>query len=157
MRITEEEASYFLPFDEFQKRAGYDIRDCNFTVTATDSEWEDVTYYTNIKRATDNYEGDGPYYVYVLENDGYGKGVYKIGYTKHHPDHRAKQLSRGTGIIYPFKVKYVFRCHDGEFLEREVHKALNEYRLSKDREFFNVEFSLVKEVIEELGTKYKGN
>ena len=157
MRITEEEASYFLPFDEFQKRAGYDIRDCNFTVTATDGEWEEVTYYTNIRRRTDNYKGDGPYYVYVLGNDGYGKNTYKIGYTKKHPEHRAKQLSRGTGIIYPFKVKYVFRCHDGEFLEREVHKALKDYRLSNDREFFRVDFSLIKEVIEELGTKYKGN
>jgi len=157
MRINEEEASYYLPFDEFQKRAGYDIRDCNFTVTATDGEWEEVTYYTNIRRRTDNYKGDGLYYVYVLENDGYGKNTYKIGYTKKHPEHRAKQLSRGTGIIYPFKVKYVFRCHDGEFLEREVHKALKDYRLSNDREFFRVDFSLIKEVIEELGTKYKGN
>jgi hypothetical protein len=95
--------------------------------------------------------------VYVLGNDGYGKNTYKIGYTKKHPEHRAKQLSRGTGIIYPFKVKYVFRCHDGEFLEREVHKALKDYRLSNDREFFRVDFSLIKEVIEELGTKYKGN
>lgn len=157
MRITEEEASYYLPYDEFQKRAGYDLRDCNFTVTATDGGWEDVTYYTNIRRRIDCYEGDGPYYVYVLENDGYGEDVYKIGYTKKHPEHRAKQLSRGTGILYPFKVKYVFRCHDGEFLEREVHKALNKYRMSDDREFFNVGFSLVKEVIEELGSKYKGN
>jgi len=157
MRINEEEASYYLPFDEFQKRAGYDIRDCNFTITATDGEWEEVTYYTNIRRRTDNYKGDGPYYVYVLGNDGYGKNTYKIGYTKKHPEHRAKQLSRGTGIIYPFKVKYVFRCHDGEFLEREVHKALKDYRLSNDREFFRVDFSLIKEVIEELGTKYKGN
>ena len=54
-------------------------------------------------------------------------------------------------------MKYVFRCHDGEFLEGEVHKALGEYRLSKDREFFNVDFDLIKETIEELGTKYKGN
>ena len=157
MKLTEEESSYYLPFDEFKKRAGYDLSDCNYTVSATEDGWENITYYTNIRRRTDMYEGDGPYYVYILENDGYGKGVYKIGYTKNHPEHRAKQLSRDTGVIYPFKVKYVFRCHDGEFLEREVHKALGEYRLSNDREFFNVDFSLAKEVIEELGLKYKGN
>ena len=115
MRITEEEASYYLPYDEFQKKAGYDLRDCNFTLTSTDDSWEEITYYTTIRRRTDKYEGTGPYYVYVLENDGYGKGVYKIGYTKHHPEHRAKQLSRGTGVLYPFKVKYVFGWHDRDW------------------------------------------
>ena len=156
-RLTEEEASYFLPLDEWYEKSGYKLKDCNYTITCVGDGWEEINYYTSIKRNTDSYEGKGPYYIYVLSNEGYGNEVYKVGFTKHHPEHRAKQLSRGTGVLYPFNVEYVFRCHDGEFLEREVHKALKKYRLNNDREFFKVKFSLIKDAIEELGEKFKGN
>ena len=32
-RLTEEEASYFLPLDEWYEKSGYKLKDCNYTIT----------------------------------------------------------------------------------------------------------------------------
>ena len=49
-----------------------------------------------------------------------------------------KQLSRSTSIATPFSLEWAFRCFNAERLEGEVHKKLQGYRISKDREFFAI-------------------
>ena len=39
-------------------------------------------------------------------------------------------------------------------LEKDVHERLNEYRLSSQREFFQVDLEEAKEIIEEIGEAY---
>jgi hypothetical protein len=81
-------------------------------------------------------------------------GLLKIGYTKNSPEERAKQISNATGVAVPFKVEYVFNCHEGQFLEEEIHKYLDSYRVANNREFFKLELHEACEAITKLGKKY---
>jgi hypothetical protein len=152
-RITAEEAKQFVPVEGDQ--LGYPAE--YFTLTPSkdppDSrEWEDVTYYTGRRRF---HTGGGPgrYWVYVLSNPTM-PGLLKIGYTSTTPQERAQQISNATGVAAPFVVEYAFRCHEGEFLEREVHGYLDSYRVANNREFFKLELHEAVEAITELGKKY---
>ena len=49
---------------------------------------------------------------------------------------------------------WAFRCFNAERLEGEVHKQLQGYRISKDREFFAISLNEAKETVEDLGQKY---
>jgi hypothetical protein len=80
--------------------------------------------------------------------------VVKIGYTKQTPEERAYQISSATGVATPFKVEYAFKCHEGEFLEAEIHRHLDSCRVNTNREFFSIGIKEAKEVIEEIGKKY---
>ena len=73
-------------------------------------------------------------YVYVLSNPSM-PGLLKIGQSRNGGQSRAKQLSN-TGAPTPFVVDYELFVDDCVGVECEVHKALGEKRVSKDREFF---------------------
>lgn len=152
-RITPEEAKHYISCKDDLLNYPCEF----FTLTpCTDPEWEgweDVTYYTNRKKITIRPEGEGKYWVYVLSNPSM-PGLLKVGYTKQFPDLRAYQLSTATGVATPFRVEYSFKCHEGEFLETEIHRYLDSYRVSNNREFFNIELNEVIKIIEELGKKY---
>lgn len=80
--------------------------------------------------------------------------VLKIGFTNLTPELRAKQLSSSTGVVIPFKVEWAFKCFDGNRMEAEVHSALKEYRISNQREFFQVDLEEAKSVIKLIGERY---
>lgn len=152
-RITSEEAEQYVSCKE-------DLLDypCEFfTLTPCLKpgweKWEDVTYYTGRKKITIRPEGEGKYWIYILSNPSM-PNLLKVGYTRLQPEARAYQVSSATGVAIPFKVEYSFKCHEGEFLEAEIHKHLESYRVSSNREFFNIELNKVIEVIKELGKKY---
>lgn len=116
--------------------------------------WEDVTYYTGRKVGLySNRKGEGDSWVYVLSNESM-PGLYKIGSTYKNPEKRAKQLSRNTGVPTEFKIEFAFKCFNSEGLEKEVHKYFELCRVTKDREFFQLSLSEVKQVIEKIGKKY---
>ena len=149
-RITPEEAQQYISCKD--DLLGYPSE--FYTLTPSiELGWEDVTYYTARKKNMVNSEGEGKYWIYVLSNDSI-PNMIKIGYTKQSPEERANQLSAVTGVATPFKVEYVFKCHEGEFLESEVHKHLDTYRVSNKREFFTISVKEAQEIIEELGKKY---
>jgi hypothetical protein len=155
--ITEEEAKQYIPCKEdfFNRPSVY------YTLTPDTKpgreHWEIVTYYTAKKRNEYiNREGAGTSWVYILSNPSI-PGLYKIGYTKDTPDQRAKEVSRGTGIAMPFVVEWAFQCFDGEMLEHEVHKCLENYRENTRREFFRIDLNEAKKTIEILGKRYTNN
>jgi len=152
--ISEEEARQYIPCKEdFAGRpAAY------FTLTpCKEPGWEkydDVTYYTAKKKMEyENREGEGNSWVYVLTNPTM-PGLCKIGYTKKPPEERVKEISRGTGIPVPFEIAWTFKCFDGDILEREVHKYLENYRENADREFFRIPLEEAKQTIKILGARY---
>jgi hypothetical protein len=151
-RLGRDEASFYIEW-EGNYRVSFPFEYCNYTIGEPNEEgFSKVKYYTDIK-LKDKYEGNGLYYVYVLSNPSYPDEL-KIGYTKKHPQTRCKEISRGTGVMHPFKVEWAFKCHNGEFLEREVHNRLAHKRVNPQREFFQVSLEEVKEVITLLGKKY---
>lgn len=76
-------------------------------------------------------------YVYILTNPSI-PGALKIGMSSNHPLYRSWQLSGSTGIPTPFHVAYYRSFSDCPKAEAIAHKALEQHRISLNREFFNV-------------------
>lgn len=85
-------------------------------------------------------------YVYVMTNE-HIPNLIKIGMTTRTPDERSSELS-STGVPGRWSVEYSIFVPNCEKIEKKVHKALKEFRLSEDREFFKVEICSAIEVIE---------
>lgn len=152
--ITQEEAKQFIPCKEdFTNRPAmyYTLTEC------IDPEYvgfEDVTYYTGKKKNEyELREGKGNSWVYIFSNPVL-PGLYKIGYTNETPEGRAKEISRGTGVVRPFKVEWAFQCFDGILLEYEIHKYLDPYRDNSRREFFRIDLNYAKQTIQKIGKNY---
>ena len=127
-----------------------------FTLTPSSKGdgWEDVTYYTARNSAMyTNRDGDFDSWVYIMSNPTM-PGYYKIGYTKKNPDERAKQISNATGVIVPMEVEWAFHCYNGFALEQECHRKLEKYRVSNNREFFQMSLEEAKSTVKKLGERY---
>ena len=153
-RITIEESNNYIACgDDFTcegiENAQY------FTLTPSKSEgWEDVNYFT--ARSTTMYanrEGEFDSWVYIMSNPTM-PSFLKIGYTRKNPDERAKQISNSTGVALPYKVEWAFHCYNGFELEQECHHKLERYRVSNNREFFQMSLEEAKKTVEELGERY---
>ena len=153
--ITLEEAKQFVPLKNDMKSDLDDAAYYTLSPSKRGEDWEDVTYYLPRRvRMYEGRKGDGDSWVYILSNKSQ-PGMYKIGYTSHEDvDKRVKQLSRSTSVATPFQLEWAFRCFNAERLEGEVHKQLQGYRISKDREFFAISLNEAKEAVEDLGQKY---
>jgi hypothetical protein len=153
-RITQAEADTFVSKEE--DMLGYPIEYFTMTpmpVGEDGREWDEVKYYTGRKKAFQGLNREGKYWIYVLSNPSM-PGLLKIGYTKNSPEERAQQISNATGVATPFKVEYVFKCHEGQFLEEEVHNYLDSHRVANNREFFKLKLHEAVEAITKLGKKY---
>ncbi len=77
-------------------------------------------------------------YIYLLSNVSM-PGLVKIGMTTKSPEERASQLST-TGVPGKFEVHDYWYVDHGELrnAELKIHKLLERYRYSKDREFFEL-------------------
>ncbi len=154
-KITIEEAKQFISCDDDFTSHGIENAEY-FTLTPSSKGdgWEDITYYT--ARSTTMYanrDGDYDSWVYIMSNPTM-PGYYKIGYTKKSPEERAKQISNATGVIVPMVVEWAFHCYNGFALEQECHHKLEAYRVSNNREFFQISLDEAKETISEIGEKY---
>ena len=157
-KITLEQAKKYVPLDddmvnrELHKASYYTMSPYPNSEMAKDG-WEKVTYYLPKRNDTYINRGDGNQWIYILSNPTI-PDTLKIGYTNLSPELRAKQISSSTGVVVPFKVEWAFRCFDGNLMENEVHTALKEYRISNQREFFQVDLEEAKNVIKLIGEKY---
>ena len=154
-RITAEEAKEYISCkDDFTSDDIDNAEYFTLTPSLKGEGWEDVTYFT--KRPTTMYanrEGDFDSWVYIMSNPS-SPGYYKIGYTKKSPEERAKQISNATGVIVPMVVEWAFHCYNGFALEQEVHNKLDAYRVSNQREFFQISLDEARQTVEEIGSRY---
>ena len=160
-RITLEYAQGLIKVDD-------DLTDAPavyFTITPSNDPqyaaegYEDVTYYTNRPKKIQIPKGMvGSQWVYVLTNPTM-PGLCKIGFTKNKPSERVKQINSGTGVAMDFVVEWAFPCFNAHDVEKQVHKYLedNGFRVSKNKEFFNVSVNEAKAVVERIGEPYKMN
>ncbi len=86
--------------------------------------------------------------LYVLRCTIMQDEVYKVGWTSDTAENRAKQISSATGVPDAFAVVDQWAHSDPEALEKNVHAMLDGYRVSDNREFFKVNFSTIKKIIE---------
>lgn len=83
-------------------------------------------------------------YIYILINPAFNDGVsradhgafLKIGQSTKDPRIRAEQLSASSGVMLPFQVAYYRQVNDANLAERQIHGALDQYRVNNSREFF---------------------
>ena len=75
-------------------------------------------------------------YVYVLSNPSM-PGIVKIGYSKHGGEHRGREFYKnGTGFPTPYEPEFDLPVENARQVERNVHLALDEYRVNKKNEWF---------------------
>lgn len=150
-RLTVEEAQAFIPVsmensDELENAYFY-------TMVPMGNDWDEIKYYTN--RHVQHWR-TGPYngWIYILSNRTM-PGLFKIGYTKNNPEERAKEISRATGVPVPFEVEWAFNCYDSDMLEKEIHRSLDSFRYTSNKEFFEISLNEAKETIRRLGSAYR--
>lgn len=78
-----------------------------------------------------------PGFIYILSNKSM-PGMVKIGRTKNLPEKRAQELSASSGVPVPFHVEWSQPVRNHEECEKKIHDALRQYRLSTNREFFQL-------------------
>jgi len=76
-------------------------------------------------------------YIYLLCNESM-PGLVKIGRTQRDLDTRLRELNT-TGVPSPFYLFAAIRTADCCEVERALHKAFGDKRVSKNREFFRVD------------------
>lgn len=115
--------------------------------------WEDVIYLAEAV-----YDASGavrkPEYVYVLVNASM-PGMVKIGMTTTSVTQRVHEINRATGVPTPWIPVFDYKCMRADLLEGELHEYFAEYRVSDNREMFNVDSISVQNAIESLGGKYR--
>ena len=74
--------------------------------------------------------------VYVLTNEAM-PGLIKIGRTNADLAGRIRSLYQ-TGVPLPFELYFACEVNDGAFVERQLHEAFGDHRVSKKREFFRL-------------------
>jgi len=154
-RLTTEEAANFIPLKQnFSDTSVSAAEYFTLSPSIKGDGWEDITYYTAREKGIYAKKGNGDQWVYILSNP-LQPGIFKIGYTKTHPDARAKQISNATGVALPYEVAWAYACFNGELLEGEVHHALNKYRVNSQREFFQIDLDMAKETINTIGKNFK--
>ncbi len=89
--------------------------------------------------------------IYVIEFEIY-PGIYKIGCSRN-IENRVKQIKGDSLILGQIKVVYQKEFQNFQRAEKLIHKSLNEYRIQQNREFFKVEFSKIKEIVDSLDQK----
>jgi hypothetical protein len=74
--------------------------------------------------------------VYVLINEAM-PGLIKVGRTTNDLALRIRALY-STGVPLPFELFYACEVSNGDFVERNLHEAFGDHRVSKGREFFRL-------------------
>ncbi len=72
--------------------------------------------------------------VYVLTNEAM-PNIVKIGCTQGDLATRVRSLWQ-TGVPFPFEVFYACEVENCKFVEKQMHDAFSDHRLTKSREFF---------------------
>lgn len=89
-------------------------------------------------------------YIYILTNPTFSKDMLKIGKTTRTVEKRVKELSAGTGVPTSFEVAYKVKVPNCHKAEKKIHKKLDSYRNSENREFFQMPLEKAKSVVWEV-------
>lgn len=87
-------------------------------------------------------------FVYVMGNRAM-PGIFKVGMTMHSPSKRALELSSSTSVPMEFEVLAFGEIENPGELERQLHVAFAEYRVSSSREFFKIELEHLVDALKE--------
>lgn len=83
-------------------------------------------------------------YIYVMSNPAFS--FVKIGKTTRHPEERAAELSRSTGVPHPFAVEHAVQVQDIDGFESAIHRLLATQK--RNKEFFDISVDEAKRIIQ---------
>jgi len=89
---------------------------------------------------------EGAGWVYILSTRESPK-ILKIGRTDRSVSERVREINSATGILVPWAARRTYRVRNASEAEAEIHRRLGEYRIRKDREFFEVPIGRAVEII----------
>lgn len=84
-------------------------------------------------------------YVYIFKNSS-NPEIIKIGKTDKHPEIRAEQLNRQTGVIGKYEVLWSKEVKNNDIAEKILHFCFEDYRVEK--EYFKINITLAIEISE---------
>ncbi len=87
-------------------------------------------------------EDDDAGWIYLLSTRQ-ARTLLKIGMTTRSVEQRVREINNATGVVIPFGVRRCWRVRTPAQAEKQVHRALSEFRIRDDREFFEAEFMQV--------------
>ena len=87
-------------------------------------------------------------WIYILVNPALKGNFLKIGKTTRSPSKRANELST-SGLPADFTVAYKKKTLDCDYAEKIIHQKLEQYRYSKNREFFCLPLEKAKSIVNE--------
>ena len=99
-------------------------------------------------------EKAGAGWIYVLSHRDTPE-LLKVGMTNRSVEERAREINNATGVAIPFGVRRCWRVVDASKAEKLAHKALREFRVREDREFFRVSFSTASKLLGDIIRKNK--
>jgi len=92
--------------------------------------------------------GTDPGVIYVIRSPSHGIDMYKVGLSRRNARERVSELSSVSGVPLPFEVLASWNVADCNVIEKEVHRRLASYRVSKRREFFRTSLSAIIAAVE---------
>ena len=93
-------------------------------------------------------------WVYILNQEHANPDVLKIGMTQqtsYKP--RVQSFNRQTLVLYPFSVKMVYPVRHARAAETRVFEQLSQFRIRKDREFFEIPIEEAITQVEDILTE----
>ena len=93
-------------------------------------------------------------FVYVISNDAFESGIFKIGMTTQSPKDRVNQINSATGVPQPFLIDLVISTDKARQLESGLHDRFSGRRVNKNREFFNLGHEDIDWLIRSQNTIY---
>ncbi|MFD5633595.1 GIY-YIG nuclease family protein [Streptomyces sp. NPDC127077] len=118
------------------------IRDCDTPATAKALEaLQEGDTVGTLERfvAGTPHRTPGHGFIYVLSTRE-APTVLKIGYTDRDIATRAKEINSSTGVVVPYGARGAWMVPHAHQVEAQLHARLAEFRVRKDREFFQLEY-----------------
>lgn len=93
-------------------------------------------------------------FVYLVSNNSFERGIFKIGMTKNSAQERINQINSATGVPEPFRIDVLIATSNARRLEATLHTEFSSKRLSNNREFFKLEQTDVVWIVNSHRTVY---
>lgn len=93
-------------------------------------------------------------YIYAMRSAAHPKNVFKVGLASKSSEDRANSLSSSTSSPDKFHIMEEWLVSDCHKAEKEIHAKLNLYRYNPKREYFELPYKEIRQVIEETVKKY---
>ena len=85
--------------------------------------------------------------IYIAHNPRDGENTFKVGKTERALEERMKELKPSTSNLGRYTACAYFIVYDTDAAEQACHRALRQYRVQDNREFFDLPFSRLLRMI----------